>query len=205
MSRRSIARAVRLRIRITSKPPEKLLAPFVGTNAVETDVRAMLGKALLDVGREIEGRRALEVVLRVEPDFLDGYTLLAEHAYELGPERRGAGHGARRRQHARNGPAHVHEFLRRSMSIPIWRASFRPVASGASSCRPAIGDRRFRWISGRLPESEGVIDDHRRLPDENALRAALLRSQEFMEFFDDLIRASRRRPRSRNNRFSAKM
>jgi hypothetical protein len=161
-----------------------LLAPFVGTTAVETEVRAMLGRALLNVGREIEGRRALEVLLRIEPDFLNGYTLLAEHAYEVGLNIEARGY-LREAATRPNGSAHVREFLRRLNVDPDLAGEFLPETQDT----PLSIDRQsviagFRWILGRLPESEGVIDDHRRLPDEDALRAALLHSQEFNEFFE---------------------
>ena len=161
-----------------------LLAPFVGTSAVETDVRAMLGKALLDVGREIEGRRALEVVLRIAPDFLDGYTLLAEHAYELGLNIEARGY-LREAVSRPNGAQHVREFLQR-LKVDADLAREFPADAGSEPLpverQSVIGG--FQWILGRLPESEEVIDDHRRLPDDDALRVALLRSQEFMEFFE---------------------
>jgi tetratricopeptide (TPR) repeat protein len=161
-----------------------LLAPFVGTSAVETDVRAMLGKALLDVGREIEGRRALEVVLRIAPDFLDGYTLLADHAYELGLNIEARGY-LREAVSRPNGAAHVRKFLQRLKVDADLAREFPPDAESAPlpvERQSVIGG--FQWILGRLPESEEVIDDHRRLPDDDALRIALLRSQEFMEFFE---------------------
>ncbi len=37
-----------------------ILTPFIAVNAVEPQTRAMLGEALLETGREVEGRRALE-------------------------------------------------------------------------------------------------------------------------------------------------
>ena len=162
-----------------------LLAAFVGTNLVENDVRAMLGRALLEVGSELEGRRALEVVLRVEPDYLDGYTLLAEHAYELGLNVEARGY-LREAATRGEGVAHVGEFLHRLKVDPDLVREFPETAAASLPVeRQAVIDG-FRWILGRPPESEAVIDDHRRLPGDDALRTALLRSQEFMEFFERL-------------------
>jgi tetratricopeptide (TPR) repeat protein len=160
-----------------------LLAPFVGMNAVDKAVRAMLGRALLEVGREIEGRRALEIVLRVEPDYLDGYTLLAEHAYELGLtfEARGYLREAAQRP---GGRAHVGAFLQRLKIDPELAREFPGVAQQSLPVERQSVIGGFRWILGRLPESEDVIIDHRRLRDDDTLRMALLRSQEFMEFFE---------------------
>ena len=160
-----------------------LLTPLVGTSAVEKEVRAMLGRALLEVGRELEGRRALEVVLRGDPDYLDGYTLLAEHAYETGlnVEARGYLREAAARP---GGTRHVTVFLDRLKFDPeLALELFEAPPATLPLERQSVLDG-FRWILGRRPESEEVIDDHRHLANEEALRQALLRSQEFVEFFE---------------------
>jgi len=162
-----------------------LLASFAGTNAVDKNVRAMLGKALLEIGREVDGRRALEVVLRVEPDYLDAYTILAEHAYELGLNIEARGY-LREAASRPNGPAHVGAFLARTNIDPDFAAIFaQPQPQPPSlpiSRESVIGG--FQWILGRMPENEEVITDHRRLKDDEALRLALLHSQEFGDFFE---------------------
>jgi tetratricopeptide (TPR) repeat protein len=159
-----------------------LLTSFAGTNAFNKDVRAMLGRALLEIGREVDGRRAFEVVLRAEPDYLDAYTILAEHSYEIGlnVEARGYLREAAARP---NGADHVVAFLAHMNVDPDFAQEFTsPQASPLPIDRQSVVTG-FQWILGRLPESEDVIVDHSRLPDDNALRLALLRSQEFAEFF----------------------
>lgn len=160
-----------------------LLAPFAGMNAVDKVVRAMLGRALLEVGRDIEGRRALEVVLRVEPDFLDGYTLLAEHAYELGLNVEARGYLREAAMHP-GGRAHVATFLRRLRFDPDLEREFPDAAMQQLPVKRQSVIGGFQWILGRLPESEDVIVDHRRLRDDETLRTTLLRSQEFSEFYE---------------------
>ena len=122
--------------------------------------------------------------MRIAPDFLDGYTLLAEHAYELGLNIEARGY-LREAAARPNGAAHVRKFLQRLKVDADLGREFPPDAESAPlpvERQSVIGG--FQWILGRLPESEEVIDDHRRLPDDDALRMALLRSQEFMEFFE---------------------
>ena len=46
---------------------------------------------------------------------------------------------------------------------------------------PETVERAFRLILGRAPESADVVEAHRRLPDEAALRETLLASPEFVE------------------------
>jgi tetratricopeptide (TPR) repeat protein len=162
-----------------------LLASFAGTNAVDTDLRAMLGRALLEIGREVEGRRALEIVLRLEPDYFDGYTILAEHAYELGLNVEARGY-LREAASRPNGPGHVGVFLARTNIDADLAKVFAPPEPQAPplpiSREAVVGG--FQWILGRAPESDDVITDHRRLQDDEALRQALLHSQEFAQFFE---------------------
>lgn len=156
-----------------------ILGPFVAVNAVEPDLRAMLGEALLEAGREVEGRRALDVVLRSQPDHFGAFAVLARHAYRLGLTVEGRG-VVREAMTKRGGVSWAHCFLEKSKLDPDLLREF-PAADEP----PVSGDAviaGFTWILGRLPESEAVVEGHRRLHDDDDLRLSLLRSQEFRDF-----------------------
>jgi hypothetical protein len=156
-----------------------LLTPFVGTHAVDAPVRAMLGEAMMETGRELEGRRAMEIVLRMQPDYLDGYTLLAKHAYDLGLNVEGRGY-LREAASRPGGDAHVRRFLHRVNPDARLEAEFPPPAEVVD--RDSV-ERGFFWILGRSPETDAVIESHR-LKDDETLRLALLRSDEFRALFE---------------------
>ncbi len=158
-----------------------LLGPLVAIHKVRTEIRAMLGVALLGAGREAEGRRALEVLLQLEPEFFDGYAILAKHAYEAGAIVEGRGY-LREATARLGGVAQARDFLQRQKFDPDFLREMPAEAALHVPRESVIGG--FRWILGRRPESDAVIEDHRHLPDDDALRLALLRSQEFKEFFE---------------------
>jgi hypothetical protein len=160
-----------------------ILTPLVGTTAVATQVRAMLGRALLEIGSELDGRRAMEIVLRLEPDYLDGYILLAEHAYELGLNIEARGY-LREAATRKNGNTHVRSFLDRTKLDPELAGDFPAPAEPFVDKESVVAG--YFWILGRMPESDAVIDSHSRLGTTNALRTALLRSDEFKASFERL-------------------
>jgi hypothetical protein len=158
-----------------------ILTPFAAVNAVEPEIRALLGEALLETGREVEGRRALETVFKTQPDFFEGHAVLARHAYRLGLTTEGRGI-LREVSSRRGGAGWVRAFLETSGIDSDLLAEF------PGHAEPPIGHDAvvagFTWILGREPESEAVIDAHRRLHDDDDLRLSLLRSQEFREFHE---------------------
>lgn len=158
-----------------------VLTPFVGTNTVDMEVRAMLSNAMLEVGRELEGRRAMEIVLRMHPDYIDGYLLLADHAYELGLNTEGRAY-LREAATRKGGPAEVGKFLHRLKPDPELAREF-PLLTERTVDRAGV-IAGFSWILGRLPESDRVIEDHQVLTDDDALRVALMRSQEFKALYE---------------------
>lgn len=160
-----------------------ILTPFVAVNAVEPDVRVMLGEALLETGREVEGRRALELALKSRPDNFDAFAILARHAYTLGLPTEGRGI-LREAMTRRDGEAQVRSFLEKSRFDAELLRGF-PVLDEPSVARDAV-ITGFTWILGRQPESETVIDGHRRLQDDDDLRLSLLRSHEFRDFYHRL-------------------
>jgi tetratricopeptide (TPR) repeat protein len=157
-----------------------VLQPFVAINPVHSEVRAMLAQALLEAGREVEGRRAMETLLQAEPDYWNGYILLAAHAFKSGlaVEARGYLREAASRP---GGAAPVGRFLR-NHDVDAAMARQFPAEPEPPVARDAV-IAGFRWILGRLPESEVVIRDHRNLADDDALRLALMRSDEFRAFY----------------------
>jgi hypothetical protein len=157
-----------------------LLTGFIATNPVEQDVRAMLGEALLHSEREVEGRRTIEAILRSDPDYFAGYGILAAHAYDLGLviEARGYLREAARR----GGGGFVREFLHGSRIDPDLAAEFAAPGEPPIRRDEVIGG--YNWLLGREPESEEVIEEHRRLEDVETLRGVLLRSEEFKNFFE---------------------
>ncbi len=158
-----------------------ILTPFVAVNAVESETRAMLGEALLETGRDVEGRRALETLFKTQPDFFEGHAILARHAYRLGLTTEGRGI-LREALSRRGGAGWARAFLETSGIDSDLLAEF------PGRAEPAIGRDTvvagFIWILGREPESEAVIDAHRGLHDDDDLRLSLLRSQEFREFHE---------------------
>jgi hypothetical protein len=156
-----------------------ILGPFVAVNAVEAEVRAMLGEALLESGREVEGRRALDVALKARPDYFEAFAILARHAYRLGLTVEGRGF-VREAMTKRDGAAWARCFLETSKLDPELLRQF-PAADEPAVSRDAVV-AGFTWILGRAPESDAVVEGHRRLHDEDDLRLSLLRSQEFRDF-----------------------
>lgn len=156
-----------------------ILGPFVAVNAVEPEVREMLGEALLEAGREVEGRRALDVVLRARPDHFGAFAILARHAYRLGLTVEGRGF-LREAMTKRGGASWARCFLEKTKLDPDLMREL-PAADEPPVSRDAV-IAGFTWILGRLPESDAVVEGHRRLRDDDDLRLSLLRSQEFRDF-----------------------
>lgn len=160
-----------------------LLEPFVAGGAADADVRAMLAEALLASGREVEGRRALDAVLRADPDFFDGYAVLARHAYGLDLHVEGRGY-LRELATRRGGAARAREFLHQAKADPDLLREL-PGGDLLPVGREAV-IAGFRWVLGRPPESDIVIEEHRCCSDDDALRLVLIRSEEFRAFFGRL-------------------
>lgn len=158
-----------------------VLGSFVAVNGALPEIRAMLGKALLESGREVEGRRALDGIVKAHPDYFDAFGVLVRHAYRLGLslEVRGLLREAMARE---GGPAWACGFLEKTRIDPGLLGEF-PKRSEPPVGRGAVV-AGFSWILGRPPESDAVIEVHRSLHDDDELRASLLRSQEFREFHE---------------------
>jgi len=171
---------------------QALLAPFTAAHAVAPQIRLMLAEAMLENGREVEGRRLVEAVLKIAPDDAEAHLLLAAHSYRLGLTREAR--GILREAMTHPGSAErVRRYLADSQVDPPLLQEFSVVPPPPPP--PPLGRESviqgFRWILGRMPESEEVIDAHRVLHDDYALRQALLRSEEFQNFHRRLIEGDR--------------
>jgi len=156
------------------------LGAFVAVNGAEPEVRAMLGQALLEAGREIEGRRALDGLIKSNPDHFDAYGILARHAHRLGLliEFRGILREAMTRP---GGAQWARTFLLKNKVDSDLLGGTPSAAHEPPVSRDSVV-AGFTWILGRKPESDAVIEGHRHLHDDDELRLTLLRSQEFREF-----------------------
>ena len=157
------------------------LTPFVAVNAAEPEIRVMLGEALLETGREIEGRRALETVFKTQADFFGAHAILARHAYRLGLTTEGRGI-LREALSQRGGTDWVRNFLE-TAGVDCDLLGEFPRQDEPAIERDAVV-AGFIWILGREPESEAVVEVHRGLHDDDDLRLSLLRSLEFREFYE---------------------
>jgi len=157
------------------------LGPFVAVNGAEPEVRALLGEALLEAGREVEGRRAIDGIIKAHPDYLDAFAILARHAYRLGltVELRSLLREAMARE---GGAAWTQAFLEKTKADLELLREFPQVKEPPISRDSVVSG--FTWILGRPPESDAVVEVHRGLLDDDELRASLLRSQEFREFYE---------------------
>ena len=158
------------------------LGAFVAVNGAEPEVRAILGQALLEAGREVEGRRALDGLIKASPDNFEAYGILARHAHRLGLaiELRGILREAMSRP---GGPEWTRAFLGKNRIESDLSRELPPAAHKPLVGRSAVVGG-FSWILGRKPESDAVIEGHRHLHDDDELRTTLLRSQEFREFHE---------------------
>jgi tetratricopeptide (TPR) repeat protein len=156
------------------------LGAFVAVNGAEPEVRALLGQALLEAGREVEGRRALDGLIKSHPDNFDAYGILARHAHRLGLaiEFRGI---LREAMSRKGGAEWVRCFLLKNKIETDLLRELPPAPVEPPVSRPSVV-AGFTWILGRKPESDAVIEGHRHLHDDDELRMTLLRSQEFREF-----------------------
>lgn len=83
-------------------------------------------------------------------------------------------------------PVHAAQAILRAFDHPA-------LVAGAQALRPSFPPTRedvvhaFRFILGREPESEAVIEAHRNIPTMAALRETLLRSLEFGQKFSKLL------------------
>ena len=159
---------------------EALLDPFIASRSVDPEIRLILAEALLRSGHEMEGRRMIEAILQVRPDYADAYLVLAARNYELGL----TSEGRLFLDHvmARNGgKERVRQFLK-DAGIDAKLLGDSSAAAQFPLGRDSV-IAGFSWILGREPESEHVIDVHRVLNDDYELRDALLHSEEFRGFF----------------------
>jgi hypothetical protein len=156
-----------------------LLTPFVAIHAVEPEIRVLLAEALLETGRELEGRRALDIVFKAQPEHFEAHAVLARHAYRQGLATEGRAI-LREAMARRGGAAWTRTFLAGSKLDTDLLGEFAGHAEPPVH-RGAVIDG-FSWILGREPESEAVIEGHRRLHDDDDLRNSLLRSEEFRHF-----------------------
>ena len=155
------------------------VGPILHPEAVWPGVWQLYAEALLGIGEHKIGYRMLEKLLRIHPEYLDGYLALAtiernrgnlEAARTLvrtGVERTGNVIRAR-------------EFLTYNWPDEALRAWVPNVAETVSRDDVIAA---FRWILGRDPESEDVITAHLRCLGAQDLRLTLLRSNEFRKFF----------------------
>jgi hypothetical protein len=157
------------------------LERHVARNDVTRDVEVMLARAMLEVGRGEEAHSVLNRLMRDEKDYFDPYALLAQRAYK-------AGETEVARTFVRDGVAktdqlqRARELLQRNGYDPEFLAEL-PEVERASVTADAV-TAGFRWILGRLPESDAVIEHHTRCLDDTDLRNTLLRSQEFGSFYE---------------------
>jgi hypothetical protein len=177
----ALYRARRARLEGNFEAVLSILTPFVAVNAAEPEIRAMLGEALLETGREAEGRRALEIVFKARPDFFDAHAILARHAYRLGLTTEGRAI-LREASSRRGGAGWARAFLEKTA------VDGDLLAEIPGHAEPPLGREAvvagFTWILGREPENDVVIEAHRGLHDDDDLRLSLLRSQEFREFHE---------------------
>jgi hypothetical protein len=158
-----------------------LLERHMARNDVTREVRVMLAQAMLEVDREEGARAVLNRLMREEKDYFDPYALLAQRAYKAGEIEAG-------RELVREGIAttdqlaRARDFLERNAYDPEFLAEL-PEVKRASVTPDAVA-AGFRWILGRLPESDAVVDNHTRCQDDSDLRNTLLRSQEFGSFYE---------------------
>jgi hypothetical protein len=169
------------------------LERHVARNDVAREVKSMLAQALHEVGRAEEAQSVLQRLVRDEPDYFDPYVLLAQQAYKDGE----TAVGRELLRSAIDKTGHVQrarDFLLRGGYDPELLAEL-PEAQRHSVSPDAVAEG-FRWILGRLPESDAVVENHTRCQDDADLRNTLLRSQEFGAFYDRVQSGSAQEPRA---------
>jgi hypothetical protein len=157
-----------------------MLERHIARNDVTRDVKIMLAQAMLELGRAEEAQNVLNRLMRDEKDYFDPYALLAQRAYKAGETElargfvRGGIDKTDQLQRAR-------DFLERNNFDAELLAELPEVAR--PSVTPDAVAAGFRWILGRLPENDIVVENHTRCQDDADLRSTLLRSQEFGTFY----------------------
>jgi len=160
-----------------------LLERHVARNDVTRDVKIMLAQAMFEVGRDEEGESVLNRLIRDEKDYFDPYALLAQRAYKAGEievARAFVRDGIEKTDQLQR----ARDFLQRNRYDTEFLAELPEVER--PSVTPDAVAEGFRWILGRLPENDAVIENHIRCQDDADLRNTLLRSPEFGTFYEQL-------------------
>jgi len=158
------------------------VGPILHPQDVWPAVWQLYAEALLGIGEQKIGRRMLEKLLRIHPEYLDGYLALAtieRNRGDLEAARTLVRTGVERTGNV----IRAREFLTYDWPDEALRAWLPSVAETVSR-EDVIA--AFRWILGREPESEDVITAHLRCLGAQDLRLTLLRSDEFRKFFAGL-------------------
>ena len=141
------------------------------------EILNMLARAMVQAGRANEARAIAQQLVEQESDYFGGYALCADEAY-------GSGAVENARHHLqlwmdRSGDVHlVRSFLNQTSYDPEFLNGL-PLEVRSSVSRASV-TAGFRWILGREPESEAAIQNHMRCLNDEELRQALFRSEEFM-------------------------
>jgi hypothetical protein len=161
-----------------------MLERHIARNDVARDVKIMLAHAMLELGRTDEARNVLNRLMRDEKDYFDPYALLAQQAYRAGEMELARGFvrdGIEKTDQIQR----ARDFLERNAYDEELLAELPDVAR--PSVTPDAVAAGFRWILGRLPESDAVVENHTRCQDDADLRSTLLRSQEFGSFYERFL------------------
>ncbi len=170
-----------------------LLERHVARNDATRDVKVMLAQAMLEVGRGDEAQNVLNRLMRDEKDYFDPYALLAQRAYKDGETEAARGF-VRDGVVATDQLQRARDFLQRNGFDSELLAELPEVAR--PSVTPDAVAAGFRWILGRLPENDAVIENHTRCHDDTDLRTTLLRSQEFGTFYEQFLAGAAAAPNS---------
>lgn len=155
------------------------LGPILHPQAVWPAVWQLYAEALFGIGEPKIGRIMLEKLLRIHPEYLDGYLALATIERNHGNLQ--AARALIRTGVERTGNViRAREFLTYDWPDEALRAWLPSVIETVSREDVVAA---FRWILGREPESENVIAAHLRCLGAQDLRLTLLRSDEFRQFF----------------------
>jgi hypothetical protein len=157
-----------------------MLERHVARNDVTRDVKIMLAHSMLEIGRGEEARNLLNRLMRDEKDYFDPYAILAQQSYKAGETELARGF-VRDGIDKTDQLQRARDFLQRNGYDAELLAELPQVARPSVTADAVAAG--FRWILGRLPESDVVVENHTRCQDDADLRTTLLRSEEFGEFY----------------------